>query len=73
MDHWSCLGPIVFKELAIMNLAWGPELYSMATWNALQVEEIMDFEELLTEDVDCLAWDRELDFNEDLDGFDLVV
>ena len=69
----SHLGPIVFEELAIMNSAWGPELYDMATWNASQVEEIMDFEELLTEDVDCLAWDKELDFNMDLDTFELVV
>jgi hypothetical protein len=69
VDHWSCLGPIAFKELAIMNLAWGPKFYDMATWNALQVEEVMDFKELLTEDVDCLAWDKELN----LDGFEFVV
>ena len=29
----------------------------------------MDFEELLTEDVNCLDWDKELD----LDGFEFVV
>ena len=73
VDCWSCLGPIIFEELAIMNSAWGPELYYMATWNASQVEEIMDFEQLLTEDVDCLAWDRELDFNDDFNGFNLAV
>ena len=56
-----------------MNSAWGPELYDMAAWNASQVEEVMDFEELLAEDVDCLAWDKELDFNGDLDAFDFVV
>jgi hypothetical protein len=72
-DRWLCLDPIVFKELAIMNLAWGPELYDMATWNASQMEEVTDFEELLTKDVDCLALDKELDFNRDLDGFDFVV
>jgi hypothetical protein len=72
-DRQSCLGPIVFEELAIMNSAWGPELYDMAAWNASQVEEVMDFEKLLTEDVDCLAWDKELDFNRDLDRFDFVV
>jgi len=71
-DHQSRLGPIVFEELAIMNSAWGPELYDMATWNASQVEEVMDFEELLTEDIDHLAWDKELDFNRDLDAFDFV-
>jgi hypothetical protein len=63
----------VFEELAIMNLAWGPELYDMVAWNALQVEEVTDFEKLLTEDINCLAWDKELDFNRDLDGFDFVV
>jgi hypothetical protein len=67
------LGPIVFKELAIMNSAWEPKLYNMATWNASQVEEVMDFEELLTEDINYLAWDKELDFNRDLDGFNFVV
>ena len=65
------LGPIIFEELAIMNLAWGPELYNMAAWNASQTEDIgyFDFEELLTKDVDCLTWDKELD----LDGFEFEV
>jgi hypothetical protein len=72
-DCQSCLGPIVFKELAIINSTWGPELYNIAAWNASQVKEVMDFEELLTKDVDCLAWDKELDFNRDLDRFDFVV
>ena len=56
-----------------MNSAWGPKLYDMAAWNALQMEEVMEFEELLAEDVDCSAWDEELDFNSDLDGFDFIV
>ena len=56
-----------------MNSAWGPKLYDMAAWNALQMEEVMEFEELLAEDVDCSAWDKELDFNSDLDGFDFIV
>lgn len=73
MDHRLCLGPIIFEELAIMNSAWGPKLYDMAAWNALQMEEVMEFEELLAEDVDCSAWDEELDFNSDLDGFDFIV
>lgn len=73
MDRRSRLGPIVFEELAVMNSAWGPELYDMAAWNASQIEEVMMFEELLAEDVDCLAWDKELDLNGDLDGFDFIV
>jgi hypothetical protein len=52
-----------------MNSAWGPELYDMAAWNASQVEEVMDFEELLTEDVDCLAWDKELELGFDSSEF----
>ena len=72
-DYQLHLGLIMFKELAIMNLEWGPELYNMATWNASQVEEVMDFKELLTKDVNCLAWDKELDLNRDLDGFDFIV
>ena len=71
MDCQLCLGPIIFKELAIMNSAWGPELYDMAAWNASQVEEVMDFEELLTEDVDYVALDKELDL--DVDEFEFVV
>ena len=53
-----------------MKSAWGPELYDMATWNASQVKEVIDFKELLT--VNCLAWDKELDFNTDLDAFDFI-
>jgi hypothetical protein len=70
VDRRARLGPIVFEELAIMSSAWGPELYDMAAWNASQVEEVevMDFEELLTEDMNYLAWDNELDFDRDLNG-----
>ncbi|KIM36033.1 hypothetical protein M413DRAFT_57964, partial [Hebeloma cylindrosporum] len=32
VDRRSRLGPVVFEELAIMNSAWGPELYDMAAW-----------------------------------------
>jgi len=72
MDRRARLGSQVFEELVIMNLAWGPELYDMAAWNTTQVEEVnslFDFKEMLVEDADCLAWDKELD----LDGFEFVV
>lgn len=61
-DHWASLGPIVFEELVIAKSAWGPDLYDMAAWNALQVKEVdqFDFAELLLDDVDSLAWDEEL-------------
>ena len=61
-DRRACLGPVVFEELVIMKSAWGPDLYDMAAWSAAQVEEVdvFDFEELLAEDVDCLAWDKEV-------------
>lgn len=62
-DRRACLGPIVFEELVIMKSAWGPDLYDMAAWNATQVEEVnlLDFEEILLEDAECLAWDKELE------------
>lgn len=42
-----------------MNSAWGPGLYDMAAWNGSQVEEVdcFDFEEMLVEDIDCMAWE----------------
>ena len=66
-DRRASLGPIVFEELVIMKSAWGPDLYNMAAWNASQVEEVdqpeLDFEEFLLDDVDHLAWDREIEGN----------
>jgi hypothetical protein len=61
-DRRASLGPVVFEELVIMKSAWGPDLYDMAAWNASQVEEVdhFDFAELLIDDEDCLAWDKEL-------------
>jgi len=61
-DRRACLGPQVFEELVIMKSAWGPELHDMAAWSAAQVEEIslFDFEEMLAEEVECTAWDNEL-------------
>jgi len=59
-DRRASLGPIVFEELVIMKSAWGPDLYDMAAWNGLQVEELeqFDFTELLLDDEDSLAWDE---------------
>ena len=49
-----------------MKSAWGPDLCYMAAWNTEQVEgvDLFDFEELLSEDVECKAWD-ELDVIQD--------
>ena len=46
-----------------MSSAWGPDLCDMAAWNDSQVEEVslIDFQEMLVEDIDCLAWDKELE------------
>ena len=46
-----------------MKSVWGPGLYDQAASNASEVEEVslMEFEEMLIEDADCLAWDREVD------------
>ena len=45
-----------------MKLVLGPDLYNMAAWNAALVEEVnlMDFEEMLLVEIDCLAWDMSL-------------
>jgi hypothetical protein len=58
-DRQASLGPVVFEELTIMKSAWGLGLYDTAAWNAAQVEEvsIMDFEEMLVEDVDVSGWE----------------
>ncbi len=59
-DRRSRLGSVALKELVIMKLAWGPELYDMAAWNAAQMEEVLfDFKEMLMEDI---AW-NEPDFD----------
>ena len=45
-----------------MKAAWGPGLYDGAAWNSTQVEEIdlFDVEEMLVEDVESSAWEKEL-------------
>ena len=55
------MGPRVFEELVIMKSAWGPGLYDHAALNTSEVDEVglTEFEEMLIEDVDCLAWDQE--------------
>jgi hypothetical protein len=52
----------LFEELVIMKSAWGPGLYDQAVLNTSEVEEVslMEFEEMLIEDADCLVWDQEL-------------
>ena len=46
-----------------MKSAWGPDLYDMAAWNESQVEDVdlFDFEELLLDDTDGLAWNRDME------------
>ena len=69
-DCQSWLGSKVFEELAIMESAWGPELYDFAAWNTAQVEEVLlDYEELLFDDIDAFEWEKELDF----DNFELEL
>ena len=70
-DRRSRLGSKVFKELAIMGSAWGPELYDFAAWNTAQVEEVMlDYEEMLLDDTDVLEWEKE---DLDLEDFELEL
>jgi hypothetical protein len=60
-DRRACLGSTVFEELVIMKSAWGPDIYDMAAWNAAQIDEVIsfDFEEMLEEDKECEAWDKD--------------
>ncbi len=46
-----------------MKSVWGPDLYDMAAWSASQVEEVemFDFEELLVDDENLSAWDKEFE------------
>lgn len=57
------LGPIVFEEIVITKSTWEPDLYDMASWNESQVEnmDLFDFEELLLDDTDGFAWDRDME------------
>jgi hypothetical protein len=60
-DCRASLGATVFEELVIMKSAWGPDLYDLAAWNSNQPERIdlIEFEEILCEDIDCLKWEKE--------------
>jgi hypothetical protein len=71
-ERRACLGSSVFEELVIMGSTWRADLYDMSAWNSSQVEEVdLVFEEMLGEDQDGLAWEREMEF--EMDGIDLVV
>ena len=63
IDRHVLLGPIVFEEIVITKSTWGPDLYDMAAWNELQVEDVdlFDFKELLLDDTDGLAWNRDME------------
>ena len=53
-----------------MGSAWGPELYDFTAWNTAQVEEVLlNYQELLLDDVDAFEWEKELDF----DSFELEL
>ncbi|KIM34891.1 hypothetical protein M413DRAFT_79948 [Hebeloma cylindrosporum] len=75
-DRRACLGSTVFEELVIMGSAWGPDLYDMAAWSTLQVEEIdsFDFEAMLVEDNDFLAEEKDDEsMTIDMDDIEMVV
>jgi hypothetical protein len=61
IDRRACLGNVVFEELVILKSAWGPDLYDMAAWNAAQSEEVVsfDYQEMLEEDNECDAWNKD--------------
>jgi len=51
-----------------MGSVWRPGIYDTAAWNAMQVEEVslLDFEEMLADDVDTFEWDKvhDMDWND---------
>jgi hypothetical protein len=63
----------LFEEIVITKSAWGPDLYDMAAWNPSQVEEVdsFNFEELLLDDTEGLAWDKDMQGNvgDEIDGW----
>ena len=66
IDRRVSLGSVFFEEIVITKSAWGPDLYDMAAWNESQVEEVdsFDFEELLIDDTEGLAWDKDMEGDE---------
>ncbi len=64
-ERRACLGSAVFEELVIMGSAWRSDLYNMSAWTSSQMEEVdLEFEEMFGEDMDCLAWEREMNDTE---------
>ena len=68
------MGSTFFEKIVITKSAWGPDLYDMAAWNASQVEELgfdlFDYEELLIDDMEGLAWEKDMEHDGDeLDGW----
>jgi len=65
-DRRARLGTGVFEELVVMGSAWGPDIYDMAAWTGLQEEEVdfFDFEEMLADDADTVAWEKDLEEDE---------
>ena len=59
-DCHVSLGPIVFKEIGITKSTWGPDLYDMAE-SQVKDMELFDFKELLLDDTDGLAWDKDME------------
>ena len=66
VDRRARLGTAVFEELVVMGSAWGPDIYNMAAWTSSQEEEVdfFDFEEMLADDAEMVAWEKDSDDNE---------
>ena len=63
VDRRARLGAAVFEELVVMGSAWGPDIYDMAAWTNSQEEEVdfFDFEDMLANDVQMEAWEKDLE------------
>jgi len=49
-----------------MGSAWGPDIYDMAAWTSSQGEEVdfFDFEEMLADDAEMVAWEKDSEEDE---------
>ena len=66
VDRRARLGTAIHKELVVMGSAWVPDIYDIAAWTSSQEEEVdfFDFEEMLADDAEMVAWEKDSDDNE---------
>jgi hypothetical protein len=76
-DRRALLGNQRFEELTVMKFAWKMNLWDLAAWNSVQIEDIqmMEFEEMLVDDDEEDKWlqDNDLESHDnDLETYDTM-